>query len=305
MTKADRGSLAERLEQVGGPAAATRADVLLLATTLRDGLARLHASGVVHRDLTPNNLLITASDDGHRSPTSDRAVFRADERLLIADLGLAKDMTVGIDILTILGGTPRFQAPEQTVPMSVIDHRADIHAATAVLWQLVSGSLPPAEHERDARLTELSEQWRRFIERGMAIQPSDRHASIDEWYEAVAGLVEHGVHALTPPLPDGDINPYPGLAAYRRDRAAFYSGREALIDEVTSRLQTERAVVVGGASGAGKSSLLHAGVATAIAAGHIDSHPRWQVVSFTPGAQPLQRLVDAVRPDSRHRADGR
>ncbi|WP_328647133.1 hypothetical protein OHS58_03735 [Amycolatopsis sp. NBC_00348] len=91
----------------------------------------------------------------------------------------------------------------------------------------------------------------------------------------------------TPAAADGTAAPYRGLAAYSPEHAGFFSGRDRLLDTLTARVAADRLVVVVGPSGAGKTSLLRAGLAARL------SGP---IVSFTPGAHPLrtcaQHLAD-------------
>ncbi|WP_157535083.1 nSTAND1 domain-containing NTPase [Nocardia inohanensis] len=93
--------------------------------------------------------------------------------------------------------------------------------------------------------------------------------------------------------PEGEAEsacPYPGLAPYgRADRALFF-GRDRAVGELVELVGAARGiVVVVGASGAGKSSLLAAGVGAAKTGRH--------VVTFTPGAQPRARLAAALGED--------
>ncbi|WP_308257133.1 nSTAND1 domain-containing NTPase [Saccharothrix luteola] len=76
--------------------------------------------------------------------------------------------------------------------------------------------------------------------------------------------------------------PYVGLAPFQREDAALFFGRERLIDDLAARLGAGRFVVLFGASGAGKSSLLRAGLLA-----------RWphQAVVFTPGAHPMEECA--------------
>ncbi|MFI6504702.1 hypothetical protein [Nonomuraea typhae] len=78
--------------------------------------------------------------------------------------------------------------------------------------------------------------------------------------------------------------PYVGLGAFQVADAARFFGRERLVDELLSRVGEQRLVVVFGASGAGKSSLLRAGLQARVLAGE---RP-WQVVSITPGPHPAR-----------------
>src|SRR5581483_215178 len=95
------------------------------------GLAYAHRQGVVHRDIKPSNLLVTREG-----------------QVKITDFGIAKigSRTRTQDGLMI--GTPQYMAPEQYTS-EVVDHRCDIHAAGAVLYELLTGSPPfcgtPAE----------------------------------------------------------------------------------------------------------------------------------------------------------------
>ncbi|PWR05986.1 serine/threonine protein kinase, partial [Micromonospora acroterricola] len=108
---ADRGSLRDRLTAgpIPGPAG------LRLLGEICAGVAVLHRNGVVHRDLTPGNILF------HSAASGDPGA----ERVLIADLGLAKALAAASG-LTARAGTPGYMAPEQDDPGAVIDTRADV-----------------------------------------------------------------------------------------------------------------------------------------------------------------------------------
>ncbi|MEV1072974.1 serine/threonine-protein kinase [Micromonospora parva] len=107
---ADGGSLRDRLAagEIPVPAA------LRLLGEVCAGVAVLHRHGVVHRDLTPGNILFRcAGPDGA-------------EQVLIADLGLAKALAAASG-LTARAGTPGYMAPEQDDPGAVVDTRADVY----------------------------------------------------------------------------------------------------------------------------------------------------------------------------------
>ena len=99
--------------------------------------------------------------------------------------------------------------------------------------------------------------------------------------------------------------PYRGLASYRTADADWFFGREPLTRTVLERLGSspERGLLmVVGASGSGKSSLLQAGLIPLIQAGAVlPGSQRWTCRLFTPGAQPLvalARQLESIRPDS-------
>jgi serine/threonine protein kinase len=104
MEWADGGSLRERL---GGRPVPVGAGVGLLRE-IAAGVAVLHDAGIVHRDLSPGNVL-----------------FRAG-RVVIADLGLAKALAAASG-LTARAGTPGYMAPEQDSPLAIVDTRADVY----------------------------------------------------------------------------------------------------------------------------------------------------------------------------------
>ncbi|MGZ0201277.1 AAA family ATPase [Streptomyces sp. RM1] len=108
------------------------------------------------------------------------------------------------------------------------------------------------------------------------------------------------VYRLENPAPEQtdwprDRIPYPGLDAYSEDEAAVYFGRETQAAELTRRLHSsgprpvDRFLLLTGASGSGKSSLVRAGVMPRL------RRRRWTVVpTFAPGSNPLNALAASL-----------
>ncbi|HVJ68901.1 MAG TPA: serine/threonine-protein kinase [Caulifigura sp.] len=119
----DGGSLAERLNE-GLP----RLD---RAARLIESIARaahvVHGYGVVHRDLTPANILL----DEHDEPK-------------ITDFGLAKWVETASNSTRTgdLHGTPCYVAPEQLTSPDKVDARADVYGLGAILYELLTGRPP-------------------------------------------------------------------------------------------------------------------------------------------------------------------
>jgi eukaryotic-like serine/threonine-protein kinase len=123
----DGETLRARLKRGALPARRAVAYALQIAR----GLAAAHARGIVHRDLKPENVMITR-----------------DDQIKILDFGLAKpeessakDVTRAADVATTAGtlvGSSGYMAPEQARCLDV-DHRADIFAFGAVLYEMLSG----------------------------------------------------------------------------------------------------------------------------------------------------------------------
>jgi hypothetical protein len=124
-------TLAERLR--AGPVRLDEA--LELTARLAEGLAAVHACGLLHRDVKPGNVLV--GDDGL-------------PRLI--DFGLARPL--GDDALRRISGTLAYMAPEQARgEIDRVDPRTDVFGLGAVLYELLTGR-PPYRAETAAELLE-------------------------------------------------------------------------------------------------------------------------------------------------------
>ncbi|WP_329337073.1 hypothetical protein OG866_21865 [Streptomyces sp. NBC_00663] len=113
------------------------------------------------------------------------------------------------------------------------------------------------------------------------------------WEQAITGSAdEERPPAETPPPSAAGVCPYRGLASYRREDARWFFGRErstdALLTQLLAAERTGGLVMLVGASGAGKSSLLNAGLVPALTEGGRE------VVQFVPGADPLAELTRRI-----------
>jgi serine/threonine-protein kinase len=99
-------------------------DVARLGVQTCAGLAYAHDQRIVHRDIKTANLF-----------------FTRDKTLKIMDFGLAKMLEEVRRAVTVVAGTPYYMAPEQSMGESV-DHRADLYALGATLFELATGGLP-------------------------------------------------------------------------------------------------------------------------------------------------------------------
>lgn len=195
----DRGTLAERARarRAAGWRPGT-ADLLYLAEALADALAAVHASHLVHRDVSPRNLLLRSARASGTGAGCD--LIGIDERLLLADLGLSKDLAAASG-LTIGGGTAGFTPPEQRTGASKVDAAADIWAASAlVVWLLLDR--PPDDDgrwQRDLAAQDWSNGIIAALARGLARDPADRYEGAAAWFAALRDAAVPTAPILLPP----------------------------------------------------------------------------------------------------------
>ena len=95
----------------------------------------------------------------------------------------------------------------------------------------------------------------------------------------------------------GDICPYKGLTTYEPEDVALFHGRAELVQRLVARLVDSTLVVVSGSSGAGKSSLVRAGLLPALGRGAIPGADRWPHLVVTSGPRAVDALADLSGPD--------
>ncbi len=105
------------------------AEAVRILRDVVDALSEAHDHGVVHRDIKPDNILLTK------------------HHALVTDFGVAKAVSeaTGAHQLTTEGvalGTPAYMSPEQAAADKHIDHRADIYAVGVVAYELLTGRTP-------------------------------------------------------------------------------------------------------------------------------------------------------------------
>ncbi len=117
-------SLGAKLERDGRM---PEAEAIRVIAQVAQGLHRAHKQNLVHRDVKPDNILVTPEGSAK-----------------LADLGLVKETDTDLN-LTKTGrglGTPHFMAPEQFRDAKNADLRCDIYSLGATLYQMVTGELP-------------------------------------------------------------------------------------------------------------------------------------------------------------------
>lgn len=223
---ADRGTLADRRQSfVAQGHSLTAADVGFVVDALADALDAIHVENLVHRDVTPANLLLRSSSRHAVRPGV--SLVQPNESLLLSDMGLVKDLDDS-RALTIGGGTAGFWAPEQRQPLGLVDARSDIWAATAVVLWLITGS-PPFETTGWRKQVLDAGYDRKFLaelERGVHEDTDQRPATAGEWQRSLRNALDLGDSKHR--VPDSTASPVPSSNAHRR-RNRFLQGAAAAV----------------------------------------------------------------------------
>ena len=158
-------------------------------SAVASALGEAHAAGLIHRDVKPANVVMSA------------------EGAILLDFGIARAVIAsGTDQLTRSGiavGTSTYMSPEQITALVDIDHRSDIYSMGCMLFECLAGQ-PPFHHRNEAvvlqlHLTQTPPDVRSFrsdtpaelatgIAKALAKAPKDRWLSAAEMRDAFAGV---------------------------------------------------------------------------------------------------------------------
>jgi serine/threonine protein kinase/tetratricopeptide (TPR) repeat protein len=179
-----------------------------IASAVAEGLGSAHAAGVVHRDLKPDNVLL--SPEG---------------RVVITDFGIARALASAqrddrdggpANTMGVFVGTPAYMAPEQVEGRADVDARADVYAFGALLYELYTGHRawpgdaplavatarlihPPPDPR--VRRPDLPAPLAELVLRCLARAPDQRPANMGEVLAALAPSGARGTNAGMPGAP--------------------------------------------------------------------------------------------------------
>lgn len=166
------------------------------------GLHCAHQQGIVHRDISPDNLLIVKQSDSR-------------EVTKVIDFGIAK--TLFGKTLTKVGlfmGKPQYSSPEQLTEGEDVDHRADIYSLGATLYHMVTGALPfegknlievirkvvkgppppPSSHFPSGHFPKALD---RVILKAMLKDPNHRYSSMEQLIVDLAEIISPDLTSVT------------------------------------------------------------------------------------------------------------
>lgn len=162
-------------------------DALKITREVADALGHAHSYGVVHRDVKPENILLSG------------------DHAIIADFGVARAVEMaGTDRLTETGlvvGTPAYMSPEQASGDSRVDGRADLYSLACVLYEMVGGEPPHSGPTPQAILARqltgevrslrplrstVSPALDRAIRRALAPAAADRYPTASDFVRSLA-----------------------------------------------------------------------------------------------------------------------
>ncbi|MBP2327712.1 WD40 repeat protein/serine/threonine protein kinase [Kibdelosporangium banguiense] len=281
-----------------------------------------HERGLIHRDVKPSNILIGddgqtyLADFGIARETSPEATaltrsgdligtwdYMAPERMSAGAVdGRSDQYSLACVLFECLTG--RLAHPASDPAAKVAAHLLQPPPAPSVF-------VPTISRELDA-----------VVMRGMAKEPARRFATTTAMMKAAGEAAYAGVttRAAQSTEDQGKIVrailrsssprkgstlpilhnypptcPYPGLIGFEQSDADLFHGRDHVVTELLVRLAEQldggEPVVLVGASGAGKSSVLHAGLLPKLA-----DDPAWPQVVITPGSDPIGFLAAAIAP---------
>ncbi|MBV8762527.1 MAG: protein kinase [Deltaproteobacteria bacterium] len=169
---------------------------LRIARQIAGSLDAAHATGVIHRDLKPDNVFLV------RDPEA-----LGGARTKILDFGICK-LGVGGDARVtqtgVMLGTPVYMSPEQCRDSATIDHRSDIYSLGAVLFHMLTGR-PPFDHDsvgeliaahlhetpqRPGHYAELPETVDALVMACLAKDPAERFKSMGELQGAIDAVLQ-------------------------------------------------------------------------------------------------------------------
>jgi len=178
-------------------------------------IGHAHRLGIIHRDIKPNNVMITG-----------------DKIVKVTDFGLAKDQRNNNQtMVSSTGGTLHYMSPEQIKGLHYTDFRSDIYALGLTFYEMLTGKIPFRKDDTDFTIreaiirrqfpppthfnSEIPFSLNSLVMRAVEKKPENRFQSIDSMFEAINEFEQDSglVPGIEESADDGkDISAAPELA---------------------------------------------------------------------------------------------
>lgn len=308
------------LDRIERPVAPER--VVAIGLDLGRALVAAHRAGVLHRDVKPANAFLC--DDGTaklldfglaqlRETPAGAALAETVSAPSLSDSAARTSAPDALEATSAfatasgrVAGTPLYMAPEawRGEPAT---RRTDVYSLGALLFELLAGRTPyeadTLEALRDKALSGVLPDLASLAPAppaalvDLVMRCLHRRAEERPVAEDVCAALEAMKRAATAADEGGDAggNPYRGLLAFGPEHRALFFGRDAEAASVLAEMRAAPMVLVVGASGAGKSSLVRAGVLPRVERGALSPH-EWKIAVMVPSSRPIERLAQALSP---------
>ena len=201
-----------------GPLSLT--DTINIGLDICCGLKEAHAHNIMHRDIKPQNILLTT-----------------DKQAKLADFSIARIFGDSTEFAETMAGTRRYMAPEQH--HGAYDYRADLYSTALILYQAVTGRFPFSGENRELERNKAAgaieeidrcpEVLQNFLHKALHRQLPERHQDAAEMYEELDQIRRDAYVREASQLIEASVNSSnPRLAeALERYRKTFRLPREA------------------------------------------------------------------------------
>jgi hypothetical protein len=272
-------SLRNRLDREG---ALGLADALRIAVQVADALEYAHRQGIVHRDVKPDNILLSGA------------------HAFVADFGVALTPGATQPRLTQTGvslGTPMYMSPEQFLGDGALDGRTDLYALACIVYEMLTGTLPFRGDTAQAMLADrivrdaprirtvrpdVPAMVELVLARALSRDAANRQACVSDFASALHAEVS-------------------GASSRRSDavRTLQLPGRERELAEVGDTLSALAGgrggvLLIAGEPGVGKTRLANTLLAAARAQGALGLIGRCYEMEGTPPFTPFGEVLDYV-----------
>jgi serine/threonine protein kinase len=318
-----RGVIGLAMEYVAGETLGERLrdkETLSIKETLDVGIAvasalsAVHGAGLVHRDLSPANVVVDVAQIG--SPAAykiiDFGISAAQPQRdspTLANQKRPKDSDPKFrSPLEAIGGKRGYVDPECWRDLAPATSASDLYSLGAMLFICLSGRIPAAgEGSLDADVLHGRKKSPRvsLLARDVPAAIVDLIADLLEpnpenrprSAEVVALELERVRSALTGrqrALPSESDGPFRGLERFEMAHRDVFFGRRVEVAGALEVLRMRGLVALLGPSGSGKSSMARAGILPAIADGALGGPTLWETVVVSPGMDPRQIVTTAL-----------